>query len=206
MLQSLALAAFALTNSISVPHLIVLSLFQGVVSAFDLPVRQAMVVEFVEKKERLGNAIALNSSLFNLARLVGPAIGGFVIAAFGGDKFGVGMCFLIDAISYFAVIVALLMMKVRHGGKIEQRKHPLHELYEGFKYSFGFPPVRAILALGALMSIAVSVYQTLMPMFVPYLAPDSHGAKVFGFLGTAVGVLVARNDRGAEIAWQLEVR
>jgi MFS family permease len=183
LLQSAALAYLALSHKITISHVVLLNLLQGFVNAFDAPARQAFVVEMIERREDLPNAIALNSSMFNGARLLGPAIAGLIIAATNE-----GVCFLIDAISYFAVIVALLMMKVKHGGKITERKHPLHELYEGFKYSFGFPPVRAILVLGALMSIAVSVYQTLMPMFVPYLAPESHGAKVFGFLGTAVGV------------------
>src|SRR5205814_1608955 len=154
--QSAALAYLALSHRITIPHVVLLNLLQGFVNAFDAPARQAFVVEMIERREDLPNAIALNSSMFNGARLIGPAVAGLLIAATNE-----GVCFLIDAISYFAVIVALLMMKVRHGGKIEQRKHPLHELYEGFKYSFGFPPVRAILALGALMSIAVSVYQTL---------------------------------------------
>jgi len=183
MIQSALLAWLALSGRITITHVIILNAFQGLVNAFDAPARQAFVVEMIERREDLSNAIALNSSMFNGARLLGPAIAGLLIAATSE-----GVCFLIDAISYFAVIVALLMMHVTHGAKANQRKHPLHELKEGFLYAFGFPPVRAILLLGALMSIAVSAFQTLMPLFVPILAGPEHGARVFGFLGTAVGV------------------
>ena len=108
MLQSFALAAFALTHTIGIPHLIILSLVQGVINAVDMPVRQALVVEFIERKEHLGNAIALNSSLFNLARLIGPAIAGFVIAGFGP-----GVCYLVDGFTYVAVIVAPVAHRVK---------------------------------------------------------------------------------------------
>ena len=183
LLQSATLAWLALSHRITIFDVIVLNAFQGFVNAFDAPARQAYVVEMIERREDLPNAIALNSSMFNGARLIGPAVAGLLIAATSE-----GVCFLIDAISYFAVIVALLMMQVKRSEQPIKRKHPLHELYEGFKYAFGFPPVRAILLLGALMSISVSAFQTLMPLFVPVLAPQSHGATIFGFLGAAVGV------------------
>lgn len=181
-LQSAALAFLALTGRITIPQVIMLNLAQGLVNAFDAPARQAFVVEMIERREDLGNAIALNSSMFNGARLLGPAVAGLLIA-----KTSEGVCFLIDAISYFAVIIALLMMTVKRDDKPRALKNPLQELYEGFNYAFGFPPVRAILLLGAMTSVAVSAFQTLMPMFVPVLAPQSHGATIFGFLGTAVG-------------------
>src|ERR1035437_7336061 len=98
MLQSFALAAFALTHTIGIPHLLTLGLIQGVINAVDMPVRQALVVEFIGRREHLGNAIALNSSLFNLARLIGPAVAGFVIAGFGP-----GLCYLVDGLTYVAV-------------------------------------------------------------------------------------------------------
>ena len=191
MLQSFALAAFALTGTISVSHLIGLSLFQGVISAFDLPVRQAMVVEFVKSKEHLGNAIALNSSLFNLARLVGPAIGGFVIAAFGGDERGVGMCFLIDGISYVAVIIALFMMRLSKPKPRAARKHPWHELREGFSYALGFAPIRALIILvGAVGAVGFSY-----PVLAPVFARDVFGgdARTLGWLmsSTGVGAVIA---------------
>ncbi len=107
MIQSLLLAALALTNTVHIWHIIALSIFQGCVNAFDLPARQAFVVRMVERKEDLGNAIALNSSLFSSARLIGPAIAGLVIAAVG-----TGTCFLIDGVSYIAVIASLLAMRL----------------------------------------------------------------------------------------------
>lgn len=186
MLQSLALAAFALSGRIAVPHLIALSLFQGIISAFDLPVRQAMVVEFVERKEHLGNAIALNSSLFNLARLVGPAIGGFVIAAFGGGTFGVGMCFLVDGLSYLAVLVALLMMRLQKRPGAAARKHPWHELREGFGYALGFAPIRALIILVAAVSAIGFSYAVLTPV---YARDVFHGdAQTLGWLMSSSGV------------------
>ena len=107
MIQSFALAVLALLHVITVPEIAALQLFQGVINAFDTPARQAFVVEMVEDRRDLANAIALNSSMFNGARLLGPSIGGVLIALVGE-----GGCFLIDGISYLAVIVALLMMKL----------------------------------------------------------------------------------------------
>src|SRR3982751_675054 len=108
LLQSLALAILALTGIVQIWHVILLSIFQGLINAFDAPARQAFVVELVERREDLPNAIALNSSMFNGARLLGPAIAGLMIA-----KVGEAWCFTIDAISYLAVLVALLIMKLQ---------------------------------------------------------------------------------------------
>lgn len=186
MIQSLALAAFALTGTIGVAHLVALSLFQGVIGAFDLPVRQAMVVEFVGSREHLGNAIALNSSLFNLARLVGPAIGGFVIAAFGGGEFGVGMCFLIDGVSYLAVIAALLMMRLQERPPVATKKHPWQDLREGFGYALGFAPIRTLIVLVAAVSAIGFSYAVLTPVFARDVF---HGdARTLGWLMSASGV------------------
>ncbi|HEY2574221.1 MAG TPA: MFS transporter [Verrucomicrobiaceae bacterium] len=186
MLQSFSLAAFALTGTIGVPHLVVLSLFQGVISAFDLPVRQAMVVEFVENREHLGNAIALNSSLFNLARLVGPAIGGFVIAAFGGGEFGVGMCYLIDGASYLSVLVALLMMQMSQRPRSAAKKHPWHDLREGFSYALGFAPIRALIILVAAISAIGFSYTVLTPVFARDVFRGD--AQTLGWLMSSSGV------------------
>jgi MFS family permease len=181
MVQSFLLAAFTLAGIIDVPHILVLSLFQGLINAIDMPVRQAMVVEFVESREHLGNAIALNSSLFNLARLVGPALGGFIIAAFGA-----GVCFLIDGFSYLAVIVALLAMKLRPQVPKAVTKHPWVELREGFRYAFGFPPIRALIILVAAFSATGFSYSVLMPVFAKEIF---HGdAKILGVLMSASGV------------------
>src|SRR5450759_548982 len=159
MLQSFALAAFALTGTIGIPHLIILSLVQGVINAVDMPVRQAVVVEFVERKEHLGNAIALNSSLFNLARLIGPALAGFVIAGFGP-----GMCYLVDGLTYVAVIVALLAMRLPERPARRVQQHPWIELRQGFRYAFGFAPIKILIGLVAAISAIGFSYTVLTPI------------------------------------------
>src|SRR5947209_1001333 len=127
MLQSFALAALALARIITVPEIAALQLLQGLINAFDTPARQAFVVEMVEDRADLPNAIALNSSMFNGARLLGPSIAGVLIAVIGE-----GGCFLLDGISYVAVIGSLLAMKVRPFVAVGERKHVLQELREGF--------------------------------------------------------------------------
>ena len=181
MVQSFLLAGFALTDTIDVPHIIALSLLQGVINAIDMPVRQAMVVDFVDNREHLGNAIALNSSLFNLARLVGPAIGGFIIAAFGA-----GICFLIDGFSYLAVIIALLAMRLRPQVPKAVTKHPWLEMRDGFNYAFGFPPIKALILLVAGFSITGFSYTVLMPVFARDVFQGD--AKTLGWLMAASGV------------------
>src|SRR5437867_4945738 len=122
MLQSFALAALAYGGRITPGWLIALSFVQGAINGVDMPTRQALVIAFVERREHLGNAIALNSSMFNLARLIGPAIGGFVIAGYGA-----GACYAIDGISYAAVIVSLFAMRLKLPARREAR-HPIAEL------------------------------------------------------------------------------
>lgn len=181
MLQSLAMAFFALTGTIDIPHIIVLSLVQGVINAIDLPARQAMVVEFVDQREHLPSAIALNSSLFNLARLIGPAIAGFVIAGLGA-----GMCFLIDGVSYIAVITALLAMQLRERPARPTPKHPLTELRDGMKSAFGFAPIRALIVLVAAVSGVAFSYAVLTPVFARDIF---HGdARTLGALMSASGI------------------
>lgn len=183
MLQSFALAVFALTDTMTIPHLVALSLVQGVINAFDMPVRQALVVELVEKKEHLGNAIALNSSMFNLARLVGPALGGFVIAGVG-----VGYCYVIDGLSYVAVIFALLAMRLIPRAEPRKTQHPLIELREGFQYVAGFAPVRALILLVASISAVGFSYAVLTPIFA---------RDVFGGDARTLGALMAASGIGA---------
>jgi MFS family permease len=183
MLQSTALAVLTITGKINVPTIIGLSIFQGLVNAFDAPARQAFVVELVVRREDLPNAIALNSSMFNGARLLGPAIGGLLIAAVGE-----GICFTIDAISYLAVIVALLMM-TRLPSEVHPRKQSAwKELREGFLYAIGFAPVRALLVLSGVISFTVGAFQTLGPIFAQQVAAPGRGPAVFGFLGAAIGI------------------
>jgi MFS family permease len=181
MLQSFALAFLALSGIIAVWHIIALIAFQGVINAFDMPTRQAFVVEMVEDKADLSNAIALNSSMFNMARLVGPAIGGILIAAVGE-----GWCFLLDAMSYIAVIGALLAMRVQpHVSKLG-RAQPVQELKEGLAYAFGSAPITAILGLMAWLSLVGMPYGVLMPVIA---ARTLHGGpNTMGFLMAASGL------------------
>ncbi len=181
MLQSLALAVLALTGTIQIWQIICLSIFQGVVSAFDIPARQSFLTQMVEKKEYLGNAIALNSSMFNGARLIGPAIGGVLIAAVG-----TGMCFLIDGISYIAVIIALLMMNIKPSKITITNTNPWEKLKEGFVYAFSFPPIRSILMLLAFVSFVGMPYTTLIPIFAKDILHG--GADTLGFLMSASGI------------------
>jgi MFS family permease len=183
LLQSVALAIPTFTGQITVGYVIALSIFQGLINAFDAPARQAFVVELVEDRNDLPNAIALNSTMFNGARLIGPAVGGLIIATVGE-----AVCFTIDAVSYFAVIVALLMMRLRPRVLQPHPHGPWKDLREGFAYAAGFPPVRALLLIAALVSFMLSIYQTLLPLFADAVAAPGHGAAVFGFLGAAAGL------------------
>jgi MFS family permease len=183
MIQSLALAALALTGTIQIWQIIVLSVFQGFINAFDMPTRQAFVVEIVEKKENLSNAIALNSSAFSGARLIGPAIAGFVIAAVG-----TGACFLIDGISYIAVIAGLLAMRLpARSVKLNVNQEPIwHKLTEGFAYAFGFAPIRSLLLLIGLVSFMGMPYTVLAPIFASEILHG--GPETLGFLMAASGL------------------
>ncbi|HKC63242.1 MAG TPA: MFS transporter [Pyrinomonadaceae bacterium] len=182
LLQSLALAILTLTGIIQIWHVIALSVFQGLINAFDMPARQAFVVEMVERREDLANAIALNSSMVNTARLLGPSIGGVIIAAVGE-----GWCFMIDAISYVAVIISLLLMKItpRMTERIKEAKM-LRQLNEGWKYATRFAPIRNILLLLALVSLVGMPYTVLMPVFANDILHG--GPNTLGLLMAASGV------------------
>jgi MFS family permease len=180
MLESFALAGLALGGVITVWEVILLNLFQGAVNAFDMPARQAFVVEMVESREDLPNAIALNSSLVNAARLVGPSVAGLLIAWVGE-----GYCFLADGISYLAVIGSLLAMSLVEW---TPRAHASvrSELQEGWDYIRGFRPIWAILLLLSLISLVGMPYTALMPIFAGSILHG--GAHTFGFLMGAVGM------------------
>lgn len=181
MLQSFALAALALTGVIQIWHIIVLSISQGLINAFDMPTRQAFVVRMIENREDLGNAIALNSSMFNAARLIGPAVAGIVIAAVGE-----GLCFLADGISYIAVVVSLLAMTIQRLPVHPRRTRVLDELIEGWNYVRTSLPIRTILLLLALVSLVGVPYTVLMPIVAGEVL---HGdSQTLGFLMAAVGV------------------
>lgn len=181
MVQAALLAVAVLTGYVQVWQIVLLSLLLGIVNAFDIPIRQSFVVEMVEHREDLGNAIALNSSMVNGARLVGPAIAGLLVASVGE-----GICFILNAFSYLAVILALTAMRVTPGSHQQrERRHILHELREGFVYAFGFGPIRSILLLVALVSLMGMPYAVLVPVFAKEVLHG--GAHTFGFLMTAAG-------------------
>ena len=181
MIQAFLLAFLYLNGSIEVWHIVVLSVLLGIVNAFDVPVRQSFVIEMVEKKEDLGNAIALNSSMVNGARLFGPSIAGMLIA-FTGE----GVCFLLNGVSYLFVIASLLAMKISPRKVAPREKKVVHELKEGFKYTFGFAPIRYLILLLALVSLVGMPYTVLMPVFAKEILHG--GSHTFGFLMGASGM------------------
>jgi len=181
MIQAFVLAFLVLTNTIEVWHIIVLSLFLGLVTAFDAPARQSFVVEMVKKKEDLSNAIALNSFLFNGARLIGPSIAGVLIILVGE-----GQCFIINGISFIAVLWALFAMEIDKEEINTKRAHILKELKDGFLYAFNSVPIRMILLLLGLISFVGMPYAVLMPVFAKNILHG--GADTFGFLMAASGL------------------
>jgi MFS family permease len=181
LIQAFILASLTLTGTIAVHHIIILSLFLGFVNAFDMPTRQAFVVEMVERREDLGNAIALNSFLFNGARLVGPSIAGILISILGE-----GVCFLLNGLSFLAVIIALLSMKMPSNKREPEKTQILQGVKEGFIYAFGLLPIRSIILFLGWMSLVGTANTTLMPIFAKdILRGDS---QTYGFLMAAIGV------------------
>ena len=180
MLQSAALAAFALTGTMTVWHLIVLGAVQGVINAFDMPARQSFMGQMIDDRADLPNAIALNSSIVNSARLIGP-----VIAAVLVDLFGEGICFTIDAASYLAVITSLLMMRVARRPPRVRTGRVLAELRDGLRYVWHLPLVRAVLLVLAISSVLGGAYGTLLPIVA---ATTLHGgAHTLGILMGSAG-------------------
>lgn len=181
MIQSTLLFAFAFTNTITAWHVLVLSGFQGIINAFDTPARQAFVSEMVESREDLPNAIALNSSMVNGARLVGPSVAGILIAGFGE-----AWCFGIDAASYVAVLASLLLMRVPERARPTSQVRFRKELEEGLRYIAGFTPIRDILLLLAVVSLTGMPYAVLMPVFANEVLKG--GPHTLGILMAATGV------------------
>ena len=181
MVQSLLLAALTLTHTITIPLILALSAMQGFINAFDMPGRQAFMVQMVEDRQDLGNAIAINSSMVNMARLVGPSLAGLLIAATSE-----GWCFLADGVSYLAVIASLLMMRLHAPVVKRETASTLHEMKEGWSYVSGFLPVRTILMLFAVVSLMGMPFVVLMPVFAARVLHG--GPHTLGFLMGAVGV------------------
>ena len=179
-LQALALAVLVMTDAITVWEIIVLGTVMGVVNAFEMPARQTFMIEMLDDKNDLGNAIALNSSIVNGARLIGPSIGGILIAAVGE-----GICFLLNGLSYLAVIAALLMMRLAVKKAVPRRSKVWQELKDGLRYAAGNVPIRSVLMM-ALISLVGMPYIVLMPVFAKDILMG--GPRVLGFLMGAVGL------------------
>lgn len=184
LLQSAALAAVAFRAEAgpgAIWLVVALSIGQGAINAFDMPARQSLLVEMVARREDLPNAIALNSSLVNGARLVGPALAGLVIAAAGE-----AWCFAIDAISYIAVVAALLAMRLPTRPKRVATASVARNFIEGVQYAFGFPPIRALLLLLALVSFGTMPQSVLLPVFAAEVLRG--GPPTLGLLSAATGL------------------
>lgn len=181
MALAFVLALLVLTGAVQVWHIVAVAACLGVINAFDMPTRQSFFIHMIEKRDDLGNAIALNSSLVNSARFLGPTIAGVLIAAAGE-----GVCILINAISYTAVIAALLMMRIRPEKREAEAQHVFKELKEGFSYTYGFLPIRSLLLLVSLISLAGSPYSVLMPVFARDILHG--GPHTLGFLMGSAGI------------------
>lgn len=180
LVQSSALALVTLSGHLTVPWLLALTACRGLINAAEFPTRQSFIVELVGRKEDLGNAIALNSSLFNLARLAGPSIAGLVIVTGGA-----GICYVLDAASYLPIITGLLLMKVPAKAPRTDRRHPLTELSAGLRYAAQTTALRAPLLLVPVMAAAGFAASTLAPVFArDVFASD---ARTLGFMYGAVG-------------------
>jgi MFS family permease len=179
--QSLALAALTLAHVINLWEIIALTALQGVINAFDMPGRQSFLVQMLEDRNDLSNAIAINSSMANGARLIGPAIAGVVIGAFGE-----GWCFLIDGVSYFAVIASLLLMRIKPLNSRYNDSSMFEQMREGWDYVRTFRPIRTILLLFALLSLMGYSYAVLLPVFAGQVLHG--GAYTLGGLTTASGI------------------
>lgn len=185
MIQAGVLAWLSLSGNLEIWHIVVLSVALGCINSFDMPARHSFVINMVNGKEDIGNAIALNSMMFNGARLIGPSVAGIVLASVGE-----GACFLINALSYIFVIASLMMMRVTEVLEKKERVPMFREMKEGMDYVFGFAPIKHIILLLGLVSLMGASYQVLMPVYAKdILQGDSH---TYGFLmgGAGAGALL----------------
>jgi MFS family permease len=179
MMLAFVLAALTLTNTVRIWHIFVLALLLGVVNAFDVPGRQAFLMDMVGREDLI-NAIGLNSSMFNGARIVGPAVAGILL-----DKIGEGMCFLVNGVSFIAVIISLWMMNVSCPVRVEDES-PLQSLLSGFRFVAQAKPIRALLFLIAVVSLVGLPYSVLMPVFAVKILHG--GPKAYGWLMGSTGI------------------
>lgn len=203
-LQAAILAVLSGTNLITMPQLAFLALWNGVCNAFETPTRQSIFVQLIDKREDLPNAIAMNSMLMNGTRLIGPSIGGLLIAAFNET-----VCFAINAVSYIAVVAALMRLTISPRPK-RPPSHPFHDLLEGWRYAMGSLPIRRMLFTLALVSFSVSPYSTLMPAMSVHAF--GAGAGLVGLFIGAVGlgafvsaISLARRPSVRGLGWWIPV-
>ncbi len=196
--QSLAMAALTLTHRITLEEILALAALQGLIAAFDMPARQSFLVQMVDDPHDLGNAIAVNSSVVNATRLIGPAVAGAVIAALG-----VGWCFLIDGVSYFAVIASLAMMRLPASAHAAPAGPLFEQIREGWNYVREFRPIRIVLWLFFFQSLVGWPYMVLLPVFAArVLHGDAHtlgalsAASGFGALLSALALAMRRSVVG----------
>ncbi len=181
MLQAGTLATLVLTDTVQVWHVLTLMALLGTINAFDIATRQAFVIELVEKREDISNAIALNSSMFNMARLVGPSIAGVLIAWVGE-----GVCILINAVSYVFVLGSLLSLRLKPFVREIQQSNVWDSLRHGFSYAFGFPPIRALILIVGLISLFGMPFSVMLPVFARDILQG--GANTLGYLMGASGL------------------
>ena len=181
MIQAVLLAILILTNHYVVWEILTLSVLLGVINAFDVPARQPMVHEMVSDKANLPNALSLNSAMVNLARLLGPALSGIVL-----QQFGAGICFLLNAVSFMAVLTSLLLMKLPPFNPPVIKKKVASELAEGFRYLKNTPEIGTIILMLALISLLVLPYDTLIPIFAKVIFKGN--ATTFGYISSFMGL------------------
>ncbi|MCK9220745.1 MAG: MFS transporter [Bacteroidales bacterium] len=180
MIQAGIMAFLVLFNLIDVWHIIVLSIVFGIISAFDAPARQSLVIDLIDKPENLGNAIALNSAIFNAARLVGPAVAGIIIAVVGE-----GICFSLNALSFIAVLAALLQIKITRKQVPPKTTNFKKSFFEGFHYTFQSMPIRTLILMLATLSLVGLPFIVLLPAYAKDILLG--GSDTLGFLMSALG-------------------
>jgi MFS family permease len=181
MVQATILTLLVLFAHYAIWEILTLSIVLGIINAFDVPARQALVYDMVDNKDDLSNAIALNSSMVNLARLVGPAFAGIVL-----EKLGAGICFLLNAASFAAVLLSLLLMKLPKYISLERKKKGISELKEGFDYLRRTPSIGYVILLLACISLIALPFNTLMPVYAKIIFNGN--ASIYGYINSCIGL------------------
>lgn len=181
MVQAVLLAVLTLTNHAAVWQILTLSVVLGIINSFDVPARQPLIHELVSNKEDVPNALALNFSMVNIARLIGPALSGIVLGSFGA-----GICFLLNAVSFVAVIISLLLIKLPPYQKKLAQTNIQSQFVEGIEYLKKTPQIAVVIVLISLVSLLVLPYDTLLPVFAKVVF--NGGATTFGFISSFIGL------------------